>query len=210
MGDAPELAASQSEEDTAESLLVKMRGLTIDVTGKDDLAYFGKNTFSKECAMLGFNFYLLLCELGIFSLGQYGGGSGQQDNRVGVISILYLFYKYQLNNSDMALNLATTLAYLEDTPAEKLSAFMASRRNNAGVFNLVVYTAYLAHAWNDDVTIRLKDWYADVGRIYFQSISEMNSFVWNLLEELRGFKLFAEERKVRRIIRKLCQSPRDT
>ena len=207
MGDAPEVA---SEEDTADTLLGRMRNLAIDVNGKDDLAYFGKNTFSKECAMLGYNFYHLLSELGIFTFAEppsYHGSS--QDNRVGIISILYLFYKYQLNSSDMALNLATTLLYLEETPRDKLDQFMATRRTSAGVFNLVVYSAYLAHAWNDDVTIRLRDWYADVGRIYFHSISEMNAFVWSVLDELRGFKLFAEERRVRRIIRKLCQSPRD-
>jgi len=199
-----------SEEDTADSLLVKLRGLTIDFSSKDDLAYFGKNTFSKECAMLGFNFHRLLSELGIFALNQEVGGFPSGDSRVGVISVLYLFYKYQLNSSDMALNLATTYVHLEEISKEKMTVFMASRRTSAGVFNLIVYSAYLAHAWNDDVTIRLKDWYADVGRIYFPRITEMNDFVWSLLEGLREFKLFAEERRVRRVIRKLCQSPTDT
>ena len=186
------------------------------------MAYFTKNTFSKECALLGYNYYLLLCAQGIFpnpiapslapdsELPPSPSRRSRSDPRVSIISVLYLFYKYQLHHSDMALNLATSLIYLEDTPTDRLESFVqtAARTGNA-TFNLVVYTAYLAHAWNDDITIRLKDWFTDVGKIYFSTVSEMNCFVWDLLSELKCFSLFADERRVRRNIRKLCQSPTD-
>ncbi|KAF4724142.1 hypothetical protein FOZ62_009352, partial [Perkinsus olseni] len=107
---------------------------------------------------------------------------------------MYIFYKYQLHPCDIALNLATALIYLQDTPSDVLRE-LGELGHNA--FNVVVYHTYLAHAWNDDVTIKLKDWYNEVGRLYFPSVAAMNDFVWAIFSEGRRFHLFVEERKSR-------------
>ncbi|KAF4660926.1 hypothetical protein FOL47_006906 [Perkinsus chesapeaki] len=78
----------------------------------------------------------------------------------------------------------------EDTPKETLIE-LGQLGHNA--FNLVVYHTYLAHAWNDDVTIKLKDWYNEVGRLYFPSIAAMNDYVWAVFSKGRQFHLFVEE-----------------
>ena len=174
-----------------------------------DYSFFTKNTFSKECALLGMNFFARLKTLlpmdapgpdAPLVCGDAGG-----DPRVAVISVLYLFYKYQLHQGDMALNLATCLVYLEEADKTKLNVILSE--NSYAIFNLILYSSYLAHAWNDDVTIRLKDWYNDVGRIYFRSIREMNFFIWNLWANVLNFRLNAPSSKVRKVIRTLCALP---
>ncbi|KAF4653320.1 hypothetical protein FOZ61_009063 [Perkinsus olseni] len=164
-----------------------------------DYAYFVKNTYSKQCALLGYNFHALLCGLGIYDLLPY-----DQDTRLVSVTLMYIFYKYQLHPCDIALNLATALIYLQDTPSDVLRE-LGELGHNA--FNVVVYHTYLAHAWNDDVTIKLKDWYNEVGRLYFPSVAAMNDFVWAIFSKGRGFHLFVEERRVGRYVKKLCSLP---
>ena len=169
-------------------------------SSSSDFQFFSKNTFSKECALLGLNFFGRLKTVLELEPGGTGG-----DARVAVISVLYLFYKYQLHQGDMALNLATTLVYLEDADKTEIRNCLASGKNPThALFNLILYSSYLAHAWNDDVTIRLKDWYNDVGRIYFRSVREMNHFIWELWANVLHFKLNAAPHKVRKVIRTLC------
>ncbi len=163
-----------------------------------DFTFFAKNTFSKECALLGYNFHARLRS--VLPKTEAGG-----DERVAVISVLYLFYKYQLHHGDIALNLATCVVYLEELAIDRLQEFV-NRKSN-GLFNIILYTAFLSHAWNDDVTIRLRDWYCDVGRIYFKSIKDMNAYIWTLWSELFNFNLNIHPSKVRRVIRTLCALP---
>jgi hypothetical protein len=206
--------SSDTEQTSTEVLLSKLSSCRPDsmisevlTGGNSDLTYFTKNTFSKECAFLGLNFYRRLNILEVFRYTK-------SDPRVSVISVLYLFYKYQLHHSDMALNLATALIYLEDnqssdsTPLTNKTSISCPTFPPEQSFNLVLYSAYLAHAWNDDVTIRLKDWYHDVGRIYFQSMCDMNSYVWKLMVDF-NFKLNADPKRVKRHIRVLCQAVKE-
>jgi hypothetical protein len=53
----------------------------------------------------------------------------------------------------MALDLALTLTYLEDLTAPQLLDFA-----EGDAFNVICYLSFLAHVFNADRTIRLKDW----------------------------------------------------
>ena len=88
-----------AESGTADSLLLSS-SITKEISKSDEFLYFAKNTFSKECAMLGFNFYMLLSEMGVFehSCGSAAtvvtdvsdtATTNSSDERVAVISILY-------------------------------------------------------------------------------------------------------------------------
>ena len=116
-------------------------------------AFFAKYTYTTECALLAFNFHEIVSQLGIFEFFDY-----KYDHRLVSVTLAYLFYKYQIHHCDMALDLALTLTYLEDLSATELLEF-----SEADAFNVICYLAFLAHVFNADRTIRLKDWWEVYG-----------------------------------------------
>merc|ERR1719321_849491 len=79
------------------------------------------------------------------------------DRRLISVTLMFVFFKYRLHHCDMALDLALTLAYLEDIEVEKLGEL-----RTYDIFDVVCTLAYLAHVWNADRTIRIRDWYTEV------------------------------------------------
>jgi len=162
-------------------------------------AFFVKYTYSNECALLAYNFHELVTKLGIFEQFAY-----RHDHRLISVTLAYIFYRYQVHHCDMALDLAVTLVYLEDV-REKGTPELQEHSKDA--FNLICYLAFLAHAFNADRTIRLSDWYKEIGWRSFRSCQQLNGYVFFLFSQVRRFKLRVSETRVKRYIQKLCSVP---
>ncbi|CAD7955790.1 unnamed protein product [Amoebophrya sp. A120] len=168
--------------------------------GKQELssyAFFAKYTYTTECALLAYNFHEIVNQLGIFEFFTY-----KHDHRLVSVTLAYLFYKYQIHHCDMALDLALTLTYLEDLSATELLEFQ-----DGDAFNVICYLAFLAHVFNADRTIRLKDWYHEIGWRHFSTLKKLNAFVFFLFSKVRKFKLQVSESRVKKYIQKLCSVP---
>mmetsp|Transcript_24454 Transcript_24454/g.61497 ORF Transcript_24454/g.61497 Transcript_24454/m.61497 type:complete len:425 (-) Transcript_24454:397-1671(-) len=168
--------------------------------GKQELssyAFFAKYTYTTECALLAYNFHDITNQLGIFEFFSY-----KHDHRLVSVTLAYLFYKYQIHHCDMALDLALTLTYLEDLSATELLEFQ-----DGDAFNVICYLAFLAHVFNADRTIRLKDWYNEIGWRHFTTLKKLNAFVFFLFSKVRKFKLQVSESRVKKYIQKLCSVP---
>merc|ERR1719331_1435743 len=111
----------------------------------------------------------------------------------------------------MALDLAVTLVYLEDVPPpvelDKREPQGVFKEHNRDAFNLICYMAFLAHAFNADRTIRLADWYKEIGWRSFRNCQQLNGYVFFLFSQVRKFRLRVSETRVKRYIRKLCSVP---
>lgn len=165
----------------------------------NNYAFFVKYTYSNECALLAYNFHEMVTQLGLFEYFTY-----RHDHRLISVTLAYIFYRYQVHHCDMALDLAVTLVYLEDVKA----TFQAElHEHNKDAFNLICYLAFLAHAFNADRTIRLSDWYKEIGWRSFRNCQQLNGYVFFLFSQVRRFKLRVSETRVKRYIRKLCSVP---
>lgn len=162
-------------------------------------AFFVKYTYSNECALLAYNFHELVTKLGIFEQFAY-----RHDHRLISVTLAYIFYRYQVHHCDMALDLAVTLVYLEDVRVPGQPELPEHSRD---AFNLICYLAFLAHAFNADRTIRLSDWYKEIGWRSFRSCQQLNGYVFFLFSQVRRFRLRVSETRVKRYIQKLCSVP---
>mmetsp|Transcript_73819 Transcript_73819/g.228022 ORF Transcript_73819/g.228022 Transcript_73819/m.228022 type:complete len:261 (-) Transcript_73819:178-960(-) len=162
-------------------------------------AFFVKYTYSNECALLAYNFHELVTKLGIFEQFAY-----RHDHRLISVTLAYIFYRYQVHHCDMALDLAVTLVYLEDVKAPGQPEL---QEHGKDAFNLICYLAFLAHAFNADRTIRLSDWYKEIGWRSFRSCQQLNGYVFFLFSQVRRFRLRVSETRVKRYIQKLCSVP---
>jgi len=163
-------------------------------------AFFVKYTYSNECALLAYNFHELVTKLGIFEQFAY-----RHDHRLISVTLAYIFYRYQVHHCDMALDLAVTLVYLEDVRHSPDQPEL--QEHNRDAFNLICYLAFLAHAFNADRTIRLSDWYKEIGWRSFRSCQQLNGYVFFLFSQVRRFRLRVSEQRVKRYIQKLCSVP---
>jgi hypothetical protein len=164
-------------------------------------AFFVKYTYSNECALLAYNFHELVSKLGIFEQFAY-----RHDHRLISVTLAYIFYRYQVHHCDIALDLAVTLVYLEDVRALGPGG-LELQDNCKDAFNLICYLAFLAHAFNADRTIRLSDWYKEIGWRSFNSCQQLNGYVFFLFSQVRRFRLRVSETRVKRYIQKLCSVP---
>lgn len=162
-------------------------------------AFFVKYTYSNECALLAYNFHELVSKLGIFEHFAY-----KHDYRLISVTLAYIFYRYQVHHCDMALDLAVTLVYLEDVRASPQTEW---KDHNRDAFNLICYLAFLAHTFNADRTIRLSDWYKEIGWRSFKNCQQLNSYVFFLFSTVRQYRLRVSEARVKRYIQKLCSVP---
>lgn len=162
-------------------------------------AFFVKYTYSNECALLAFNFHEMVSQLGVFEYFTY-----RHDHRLISVTLAYIFYRYQVHHCDMALDLAVTLVYLEDV---RQMYQPEVHEHNKDAFNLICYLAFLAHAFNADRTIRLSDWYKEIGWRSFRNCQQLNGYVFFLFSQVRKFRLRVSETRVKRYIRKLCSVP---
>jgi hypothetical protein len=160
--------------------------------------FFVKYTYSSECALLAFNFHRLSAE---FS-GIAAGMRCANDRRLISVTLMFVFFKYRLHHCDMALDLALTLAYLEDIEVEKLGEL-----RTYDIFDVVCTLAYLAHVWNADRTIRLRDWYTEVAWRSFPNVAALNAFVMLLLKDVRSYRLKVSDSRVKRSVQRLCAMP---
>merc|ERR550537_1376647 len=94
------------------------------------------------------------------------------------------------------------LCYLEDLKASKRLDF-----ENNDALNVICYFAFLAHVFNADRTIRLQDWYKEIGWRSFRSCRQLNAFVFFLFADIRKYRLKVPEMRVKRYIQKLCSVP---
>lgn len=163
----------------------------------NNYAFFAKYTYSNECALLAYNFHEIVIKVGIFDHLAY-----RHDHRLISVTLVYIFYKYQIHHCDMALDLAMTLIYLEDLKASNRFDF-----ENNDALNVICYFAFLAHVFNADRTIRLHDWYKEIGWRSFKSCRQLNGFVFFLFAKVRKFRLKAPEVRVKRYIQRLCSVP---
>jgi len=162
-------------------------------------AFFVRYTYSNECALLAYNFHKLVKKLGIFERFVY-----RHDHRLISVTLAYIFYRYQVHHCDMALDLAVTLVYLEDVQAP---GALDQQEQSRDAFNLICYLAFLAHAFNADRTIRLADWYKEIGWRSFRNCQQLNGYVFTLFSQVRGFRLCVSETRVKRYIQRLCSVP---
>lgn len=162
-------------------------------------AFFAKYTYSLECALLAFNFHELITELKVFELFPH-----KYDKRLASVTLSFLFYKYQIHHCDMALDLSLTCVYLEDL-AKADPSVREFADNDA--FNVICYLAFLAHVYNADRTIRLRDWYQEIGKRHFSNLKKLNTFVFYLFKNIRKFRLATSESRVKKYTQKLCAVP---
>lgn len=165
-------------------------------------AFFVKYTYSNECALLAYNFHELVTRMGVFKQFAY-----RHDHRLISVTLAYIFYRYQVHHCDMALDLAVTLVYLEEALADVQAPGGPDLQEHRDAFNLICYLAFLAHAFNADRTIRLSDWYREIGWRSFKSCQVLNGYVFFLFSQVRKFKLRVSETRVKRYIQKLCSVP---
>uniref|UniRef100_A0A0G4GDG0 Uncharacterized protein n=1 Tax=Chromera velia CCMP2878 TaxID=1169474 RepID=A0A0G4GDG0_9ALVE len=163
-----------------------------------DYQFFIQYTYTPECALLAYNFTTALVDLGVFE-----HFDSLPDHRVMAVQLLYLFYKYQMEHNDMALDLALALTYVEE--AKKKGQL--TRFDKADGFNFVMYTVFLAHVWNNDRTICLTDWYKEVGWQTFKKCCQLNFYVLTLLKTLRNYRLRAPTETMRAWVLRLCRAP---
>eukprot|EP00386_Alphamonas_edax_P002138 GDKI01006426.1.p1 GENE.GDKI01006426.1~~GDKI01006426.1.p1 ORF type:complete len:295 (-),score=107.21 GDKI01006426.1:156-1040(-) len=164
-----------------------------------DYQFFLQYTYTPECALLAFNFTEALHSLGVF-----GHFDSMPDKRVVAVQVTYLFYKYQMHHNDMALDLALCLTYLEEAVQKnKLTLFEKSDG-----FNVLMYSVFLAHVWNNDRTVCLSDWYKEVGWQTFAKCCQLNAYVLNLMQRLRNYRLRASNERVRDWVLRLCTAPK--
>lgn len=165
----------------------------------NNYTFFVRYTYSNECALLAYNFHELVTRLGIFEQFTY-----RHDHRLISVTLAYIFYRYQVHHCDMALDLAVTLVYLEDVRPNEVPEL---QEHNRDAFNLICYLAFLAHAFNADRTIRLSDWYKEIGWRSFRSCQQLNGYVFFLFSKVRRYRLRVSETRVKRYIQKLCSVP---
>lgn len=163
-----------------------------------DYQFFIQYTYTPECALLAHNFTAALVEMGLFEYFDT-----LPDHRVMAVQLLYLFYKYQMEHNDMALDLSLALSYIEDA---KRKGLLEKFNKNDG-FNFVMYTTFLAHVWNNDRTICLTDWFKEVGWQTFKKCCQLNGYVLNHLKKLRNYRLRVPTEKMREWVMKLCKAP---
>jgi hypothetical protein len=157
-------------------------------------AFFVKYTYSNECALLAYNFHELVTKLRIFEHFTY-----RHDQRLISVTLAYIFYRYQVHHCDMALDLAVTLVYLEEAVVELGGpGGPGLKERNKDAFNLICYLAFLAHTFNADRTIRLADWYKEIGWRSFRSCQQLNGYVFQLFSQVRKFRLRVSEHRVKR------------
>jgi hypothetical protein len=165
----------------------------------NNYAFFVKYTYSNECALLAYNFHEMVTQLGLFEYFTY-----RHDHRLISVTLAYIFYRYQVHHCDMALDLAVTLVYLEDVRQVHAPDLF---EHNKDAFNLICYLAFLAHAFSADRTIRLSDWYKEIGWRSFRNCQQLNGYVFFLFSQVRRFRLRVSESKVKKYIRRLCSVP---
>jgi len=166
----------------------------------NDSAFFKKHTYSTECAQLAQNFHVLVTNLHILDQLHF-----EHDTRFISVMLTFIFYKYQVDPHDMALDLAVTLVYLEDV--RENPEVLKALGNKTDAFNFVCFLAYLAHTFNADRTIRLSDWYKEIGQRSFRNCSDLNAYVFLLFSRVRGFTLRAPTARVKSCVQKLCTLP---
>jgi hypothetical protein len=88
-----------------------------------------------------------------------------------ITSLCWPYLRYQVHHCDMALDLAVTLVYLEDV---RMPGQAELHEHSRDAFNLICYLAFLAHAFNADRTIRLSDWYKEIGWRSFKNCRQLN------------------------------------
>jgi len=165
----------------------------------NNYAFFVKYTYSNECALLAYNFHEIVTQLGIFDIFTY-----RHDHRLVSVTLAYIFYRYQVHHCDMALDLAVTLVYLEDIRSNVQPELLEQSKD---AFSLICYLAFLAHAFNADRTIRLSDWYKEIGWRSFKNCQQLNCYVFFLFSKVRRFRLRVSETRVKRYIQRLCSVP---
>jgi len=168
-------------------------------TPMSNYAFFVKYTYTNECALLAYNFHELVTKLGIFEQFAY-----RHDHRLISVTLAYIFYRYQVHHCDMALDLAVTLVYLEDV---RVPGQPELQEHGRDAFNLICYLAFLAHAFNADRTIRLSDWYKEIGWRSFRDCRHLNGYVFFLFSQVRRYRLRVSETRVKSYIQKLCSVP---
>lgn len=201
-GGAAAPAAAASSSSSAAGPGGRQAAVTATPAGEvpmSNYAFFVKYTYSNECALLAYNFHELVTKLGIFEQFAY-----RHDHRLISVTLAYIFYRYQVHHCDMALDLAVTLVYLEDVRVPGQPELPEHSRD---AFNLICYLAFLAHAFNADRTIRLSDWYKEIGWRSFRSCQQLNGYVFFLFSQVRRFRLRVSETRVKRYIQKLCSVP---
>mmetsp|Transcript_32488 Transcript_32488/g.74240 ORF Transcript_32488/g.74240 Transcript_32488/m.74240 type:complete len:217 (-) Transcript_32488:95-745(-) len=173
-------------------------GPSAGIPTMSNYTFFVKYTYSNECALLAYNFHEIVMQLEILKHFTY-----RHDPRLISVTLAYIFYRYQVHHCDMALDLAVTLVYLEDVKA----SLRLDLHESKDAFNLICYFAFLAHAFNADRTIRLSDWYKEIGWRSFASCQQLNGYVFFLFSKVRQFRLRVNETRVKRYIQRLCSVP---
>lgn len=163
-----------------------------------DYQFFIQYTYTAECALLAYNFTKALEEMGVFD-----HFNTLPDHRVVAVQLMYLFYKYQVHHNDMALDLALTLHYVED--AKKRDILNMFDKGEG--FNFVMYCAFLAHVWNNDRTVKLCDWFKEIGWQTFQNQKQLDMYVMFLFKDFRQYKLRGNADRTRKFVLKLCTAP---
>jgi len=167
---------------------------TIDNISFDNAAFFAKYTYSQECALLAQNFHNSCKRIGVFDRLHY-----QHDTRLISVTLVYVFYKFQIHHCDMALDLALTLCYLED--------FMKEPSIDLGqkdALTVVVTLVFLAHSHNADRAIRLKDWFREVLWRALPDVRAANAFVFLVFKNLLHFRTTPRDSKVKKHVQRLC------
>ena len=192
-------------------------------------AFFAKYTYTTECALLAYNFHRIVQrDLRIFDRfdsmqanGDNANGNNVDEKKSKVadpklvsVTLAFLFYKFQVHHCDMALDLALTLTYLEDLSQDAKTLFGEGDEKGlfatTDAFNVVTYLCFLAHAFNADRTIRLRDWHAEVGWRHHASLKALNAYVFFLFSKVRKLRLQVSESRVKKYIQKLCAVPQQT
>lgn len=158
-------------------------------------------TYSSETALLAFNLWTKLTEMGIFD---YFVPDAAMDTRSVSIQLAFLFYKYQVPSCDIALDWALMLIYLDEMPQESYLEYPAN-----DMFAVIVAHCFLAHAWNADRSIRLEDWFKELqwAETSITRVKDLNALVWDVFQKRRNFSLRANTDDIRKYVRRLCAAP---
>lgn len=151
-----------------------------EINRKDDFSsfrFFEKNAPNHDSAVIAYNFTKYLHHLHILEVLD-----NSIDGRMIAIQLIHFYKKFSVDYHDMVTDLATTLCYLK----QSLSDGSLNKLNHNRFLASIFFFAYLAHTWNNDRTIMLRDWHIELCFQFFSTQRETNQFAIELLWKFCG------------------------
>eukprot|EP01066_Platyproteum_vivax_P020455 Platyproteum_vivax@DN8367_c0_g1_i1.p1 len=211
-----ELTESSSNSSAAskvrwESNFLKTGGLTSftpQMVAKSHWQAMNQSLKSSELTLIAINFLRHLSKIPAFEDCWY-----DPSWRAVPVQLLKMWSLYSIDCSDMAVDLSSTLVLLKRIQTDRPGSWESRELYLPKHFHVQVlwYLCYLVHSSHQDQAIKLSKWYKHLnGSYYFPGgFQQMIKFLFCIFEKMCNWKLNISEKRVRRLMQKLCSIPQD-